>query len=210
MTPARSMAPWIAAAALLPGAALAQGAGLDQAKRYEEFILSKPYLGFVEARLNEMEPPPLKAECPALKLLGRETSWVIDQPKFAPGAVMPQSGRWTDRLSVDRCGKPATRNIAISVREKEKLQAAAMIPGRTATSPLLQRDATVAAVAAARIKAGCRDAMHVVDSSIDGRYKPGAPWTEDWTFVGCNVTAVVAIVFTPDVRGGSTFTAKAK
>lgn len=202
--------PWIAAVLLLPGAALAQGAGLDQAKRHEEFILSKPYLAYIEARLNEMEPPPLKAECAQIKLVGRETNWVVDEPKFAAGVYMPQSGRWIDRVSVDRCGKRATRNIQISVRDKEKLTSAPMIPGRTATSPLLQRDAHQAAAAAARIKTNCRDTMHAVDSAIDGRYQPGAPWKEDWTFMGCNATAVVAIAFTPDGRGGSTFSAKAK
>ena len=195
--------------ALGPAAARAQGP-VDQAKLYEEFLNSKPYLGYVEARLNEMEPPPLKAECAQLKLVGRETSFMLDDVRFAPGALMPQAGQWVDRLAVERCGKRGTRNILIAVREKEKLTPAAMIPGRTATSPLLQRDAMRAAVVAARVKSGCQDAMHAVDSAIDGRFQPGAPWREDLTFAGCGKTVVVAIAFTPDGKGGSNFSARAK
>ncbi|MGQ0677302.1 MAG: hypothetical protein ACT4N4_14625 [Rhodospirillales bacterium] len=198
------------AAAPLPAAALAQDGGVEQAKRYEEYIQSRPYLGYVEARLNEMEPPPLKAECPAIKVMGRETSFMVKDVRFAPGAYMPHAGQWVDRLSVDRCGKRATRNILIAVREKEKLTPAALIPGRTATSPLLQRDAMRAAVVAARVKSGCQDEMFVVDSAIDGRFQPGAPWREDWTFMGCKATVVVGIAFTPDGRGGSDFSARAK
>jgi len=211
MTAARDLAAVSAMVfALVPAAALAQGGSVDQAKRYEEFLNSKPYLGYVEARLNEMEPPPLKAECAVVKLVGRETSFMIADVRFAPGVFMPQAGQWVDRLAVERCGKRGTRNILIAVREKEKLTPAQLIPGRTATSPLLQRDAVRAAAVAARVKLGCQDAVHAVDSAVEGRFQPGAPWREDWTFVGCGKTAVVGIAFTPDGKGGSTFSAKAK
>lgn len=187
----------------------------DQAKLYDAFIAGRPYLDWAAERLNELEPPPLKAQCPAIKLAGRETSFVVKDARFAAGAAPgmdgPQSGQWVDRLAVERCGKPGTRNMLVTVREKDKLHAAAMIPGRTATSPLLQRDAHVAAVAAARIKTGCRDEMHAIDSALDGKFVPGAPWKEDWTFLGCGAaTAVIAIAFTPNGRGGSNFSAKAK
>jgi hypothetical protein len=39
-------------------------------------------MSYVEARLNEMEPPPLKAECAALKVTGREISWMTDDVLF--------------------------------------------------------------------------------------------------------------------------------
>jgi hypothetical protein len=189
-------------------AAWAQGSQRQEAL-FEKYILTQPYMSYVEARLNEMEPPPLKAECAALKVTGREISWMTDDVLFSPGVAQPRAGRWIDRLAVERCGKRGTRNIYMTARGTE-LQAAAMIPGRTATSPLLQRDALRVAAAAARIKTGCRDEMFVVDALIDGRFQPGAPWKEDWTFAGCQTSIVMAMQFTPDGRGGSTVDVKPK
>ena len=209
MTVVRCIAAAIGAAALLwPGALRAQNV-LDDVKRYDAYILSKPYLAYIEARLNEMEPPPLAAECPAIKVAAREANWTVDDPQFASGAAAPRSGRWIDRVGVERCGKRGTRNIFITVRGTELLPQP-MIPGRTATSVQLQRDAIRIAAAQARIKTGCKDEMHVVDSAIEGRFQAGAPWKEDWTLMGCKTAVVIAMTFTPDGRGGSTVAAKPK
>ncbi len=212
MTPMRRIAPFavlLVLAMLLSGAAWAQGGSMKQENQFEKYILTKPYLGYVEARLNELEPPPLLAECPALKVIEREINWMVDDALFAAGAASPRAGSWIDRLSVERCGKRATRNIFITARGTELLPKP-MIPGRTATAQQLQREAVRIAAAQARIKTGCKDEFHVVDSAIDGRYQGGAPWKEDWTVIGCKTTLVLALTFTPDGRGGSAITAKPK
>lgn len=206
--PAR-VAALLGLAALLPGAVLAQGGSLKQENQFEAYILTKTYLSYVEARLNEMEPPPLLTECPALKVVERETSWMVDDALFAAGAASPRAGRWIDRLNVERCGKRGTRNIFVTARGSELLSQP-LIPGRTATSPQLQRETVRIAAAQARIKTGCKDEFHVVDTAIDGRFQPGAAWKEDWTLIGCKTALVIALSFAPDGRGGSAVTAKPK
>lgn len=202
--------PRAALAMLVAGLPAAASAQTDQTRLYDAYIASKPYMDWVSDRLNEMESPVLLAQCPKIKVTGRENSFVNQDARFAPGAAAPQSGQWVDRLSIDRCGKSATRNIQVTARGNDKLYGAAMIPGRTATSPLLQHDAYQVAAAKARIHAGCHDELYVVDSAVAGRFIPGAPWKEDWTFLGCDKATVMALTFTPNGRGGSTVEAQVK
>jgi hypothetical protein len=192
--------------AMLAGEAAAQDSPL---KRLEAYIDTADYRGYVTARLHEYEAAPLRAECPTLRLIKRAEMWVIEDPKFAANAIVPTSGTWSDRLVVDRCGTTVYRNLLL-VAKQQQPQASALLPGRTFTPPRLQRDALRPAAAQARIKSGCQDDMHVSDTVIDGRVKPGSPWKEDWTFIGCGKTVVVGLTFTPSADGAARVTARAK
>jgi hypothetical protein len=39
---------------------------------------------------------------------------------------------------------------------------------------------------------------------------PGAPWKEEWTFVGCGKSVVVSLSFAPGSDGAARVTARAK
>jgi hypothetical protein len=199
----------LALVALFAGDAAAQGSGIDALKRLEAYIDTAEYRAYVTARLHEYEAAPLRAECPTLRLIKRADMWVIDEPKFAAGAIVPTTGAWSDRLIVDRCGTTVYRNLLLVARQQQP-QASALLPGRTFTPPKVQRDALKPAAAQARIKTGCQDDMHVSDTVIEGRVKPGSPWKEDWTFVGCGKTVVVGLTFTPSADGAAKVTARAK
>lgn len=189
--------------------ARAQDPRADALKRLEAYIDTAEYLAHVGARLNEYEAPGLRAQCPALRLVRRAQMWVVAEARFAGGEIAPTTGEWIDRLMVDRCGTVAYRNLLLVARE-QKLQASALLPGRTYTPPRLQRDALKAAAAQARVKTGCQDAMPVADTAVDGKVVPGAPWKEDWTFVGCGKSVVVTVSFTPTSDGAARVTARAK
>lgn len=194
-------------AAAAAGGAQAQSA--DALKRLEAYLDTDDYRGYITARLHEYEAAPLRAECPTLRLIKRAEMWVIDEPKFAANAIVPTTGSWSDRLIVDRCGTAVYRNLLL-VTKDQRPHASALLPGRTYTPPRLQREALRPAAAQARIKTGCQDDMHVSDTAIEGKVRPGSPWKEDWTFVGCGKSVVVGVTFTPTTEGTARVTARAK
>jgi len=205
----RIVAICLALVAVAAGPALAQDPRFGALKRLEAYIDTADYRAYVSARLNEYEAPLLRAECPGLRLIKRAQMWVIEEPSFAASAVVPASGQWSERLLVDRCGRTVYRNLLIAARD-EKLRASALLPGQTSTPPRLQRDALRPAAAQARIKTGCQGTMPVADTAVAGKLVPGAPWKEDWTFVGCGKSVVVGLTFTPTSDGVAKVFARAK
>jgi len=198
-------------AALIAPALPAGGQALDAAtnEKLGRFIASKDYFDWLNGRLVQAEPAPLRETCATVKPTRRIRLLVTRPPTFAD-TPFPTSGAWVDQLMVDRCGTEVARSILVDVRDG-RAQAAGLLPGRTNAPPLQQRDATLQAEVAAQAKAKCKDKMHVVDTAVDGEVKPGAPWKENWTFMGCKGTqTVVAMTFTPDGKGGTNFVAKAK
>jgi hypothetical protein len=200
-----------AAALALAIAPAAHGQGLDPAtsERFGRFVAGKDYFDRLAARVAEAEPEPLRAGCATVTPIRRLRLLVTRPPSFAD-TPFPASGAWIEQLLADRCGVEVARSLLVEVREG-RARAAGLLPGRTNAAPLLQRDAAVPAEAAAQVKAKCREKMHVVDTALDGESRPGAAWKETWTFMGCKgATAAVAMTFTPDGKGGTTFVAKAK
>ncbi|MCK6450884.1 MAG: hypothetical protein L6R19_08520 [Alphaproteobacteria bacterium] len=207
--PARFASLALVLAGLFSPPVAAQDARAGALERLEAYLDTAEYLSYVAARLNEYEAPGLRAQCPALRLVRRAQMWVVAEARFTGREIAPASGEWIDRLMVDRCGATVYRNLLVVARE-QKLQASALLPGRTYTPPRLQRDALRPAAAQARIKTGCQDAMPVADTAVDGKVVPGAPWKEDWTFVGCGKSVVVTLSFTPASDGAARVTARAK
>jgi hypothetical protein len=200
------------AALLLAAPAPAPAQGLDPAtnEKFGRFVGgNKDYFDWLQARLAQAEPAPLRDACAAVKPTRRIRLLVTKPPTFTD-SPFPASGAWIEQLTVDRCGAEVVRSILVDVREG-RAQAIPLLPGRTNASPLLQRDAEKPAEAAAQVKAKCRDKMHVVDTALDGEAKPGAAWKETWTFMGCKgAQSQVAMTFTPDGKGGTNFVARAK
>ena len=135
---------------------------------------------------------------------------IMAPPVFGPDGQQPMRGAWIDQIQVSRCGSDALRSLLISVKDSS-MQLAALLPGSTDATPVLQRDALPAAEIQAKQAAKCQTKMVVIDTVIEGELKPGAPWNEVWTFHGCdNATAKVAMAFVPDGKGGTNYVASRK
>ncbi|MCC6470234.1 MAG: hypothetical protein IT563_18075 [Alphaproteobacteria bacterium] len=186
--------------------------GMDAAtnEKFSRFVGSnKNYFDWLQVRLAQAEPVPLRETCAAVKATKRIRLLVTKPPTFTD-TPFPASGAWIEQLTVDRCGSEAVRSILVDVRDS-RAQAIPLLPGRTNAAPLLQRDAALPAEVAAKVKVNCKDRMYVVDTAIEGDARPGAPWRETWTFMGCKGTqSQVAMTFTPDGNGGTNFQARAK
>lgn len=84
-----------------------------------------------------------------------------------------------------------------------------LLPGSSATDPVLQRDAftgSSAAIAGAKPQ-GC-DKQWVIDTRIQGERRSDQPWTEIWSYDLCGKKADVEMTFTPSRGRGTTWNAK--
>lgn len=192
------------------GAAQTPAPDAETAQKFASFATSPAYFGFLQERLPQLEPAPLRAACSDIKPIQRKRLALIATPVFVGDAKQPSGGAWIDQLRVSRCGTETVRTLVISVKDAN-LQLAALLPGETVTAITLQRDAAPAAEERAKQKTSCAEKMQVVDTRVEGEVKPGAPWQETWTLQGCGAaTADIGMTFTPDGQGGVTFAAAAK
>jgi hypothetical protein len=133
----------------------------------------------------------------------------------------PVKGVWRHRFAFERCGEIKTYNAIFVAKNGEKPQAHPYFPGETNASPLLVLDAMVAAYVTAigkRRKDGdgqeCKD-LQVADMAVveqphdvaEGGAVLRQIWKERWTFSGCGSTTTVIMTFTPDGKGGTSFSA---
>lgn len=130
-------------------------------------------------------------------------AWVIPFP-IKPGAVS-----WVEKFIVD-C-KPRTQRNFLAIIDDGKPRMIELLPGNSATDPVLQRDAfagSSAAVAGAKPQ-GC-DKQWVTDTRINGERRVNAPWSEIWSYDLCGKRADVEMTFTPSPASGTTWGAKLK
>jgi hypothetical protein len=133
----------------------------------------------------------------------------------------PIKGVWRHRFAFERCGEMKTYNAIFVAKNGEKPQVHPYFPGETNASPLLVLDAMMAAYVTAierRRKDGngqdCKD-LQVADMAVaeqphdvvDGGAKLRQTWKERWTFSGCGSATTVTMTFTPDGKGGTSFSA---
>lgn len=133
----------------------------------------------------------------------------------------PIEGVWRHRFAFERCGETKTYNAIFVAKNGEKPQVYPYFPGETNASPLLVRDAMMAAYVAAiakRQKNGdgqeCKD-LQVADMVVaeqphdvaEGGAVLRQVWKERWMFSGCGSATTVTMTFTPDSKGGTSFSA---
>lgn len=126
-----------------------------------------------------------------------------------PFPVKPGAVSWVERFFID-CQPRAQRNF-LAIMEGDKPRMIELLPGSSATDPVLQRDAfagSSAAVAGAKPQ-GC-DKQWVTDTRLGGERKANAPWTEIWSYDLCGAKAEIEMTFTPAASSGTTWSAKLK
>jgi len=133
---------------------------------------------------------------------------VVLKPMVFDSAGHPTAGMLKFPVKEEGCGITRILNTLIWVLRPGTAGLAALAPGTTHADPVLQKDASMrafaAAVAAARPDAAC-NVKYLADTKFIERENVGSstpsPWRESWTIVLCNKKVVVPVKFVPDLRG---------
>ena len=160
-------------------------------------------------------------DCKPHQLAGRVGLVVLAIPAFsAEGKLL--SGRWKDRVKVDRCGKEIIHNVLVDVRPGQNPMIGLLLPGDTGATPEMQERGEVVkkAIDAAMTGASCTDSSTLIISdtqpdkvlsavAVDksGHITSGR-WSEIWSFRACGKATPVSVEFNVTPKG-VTFDAKA-
>ena len=145
--------------------------------------------------------------CPSPQM--RSLNVLVGVPPKFNASGNPVSGEWRVVSRVEGCGASRILSVAYTVGTDGKIHIFGLLPGTTAASPLLQRDALLYARMgmAGLASKDCKDITYSDTKFIDfvGAASSGAsgrrPWIEEWTVRSCGVTGVVTVHFTPDATG---------
>ena len=146
----------------------------------------------------------------------RIVSITVERPVLiGPGSLAPDDGVWSEKLSAQRCGRNSVVNIMFVAGEQPVPRPVELLPGMTAASPVLMRDAlpmvaSGALRAAEKQKPGAGTCAQprVTDTSTptvigDKRSEPnslvGRIWTETWSFDVCGTPAQVKVTFSENL-----------
>ena len=121
-----------------------------------------------------------------------------------------------EHVAVAGCARPWRVNVLVRVVSPGSLATIALLPGSTHADPVLQRDATLYAVAAAAADPkGCKP-IYIADTAflaadagrpaIEG--KPA--WSERWSVMQCKTRTDVEMRFIPDATGTTIAAHRAK
>lgn len=124
----------------------------------------------------------------------------------APWRGVPDRIAWVERYVVG-CEPIAVRSL-LMIWDGTELRAGHLVPGRTNTDPLLQRDVMQGIVAAAATirPAGCQDQTLVVDVRlVDPQAPAPGAWNEVWSVMQCQARGEFRVSFTPAPQGGTTW-----
>jgi hypothetical protein len=171
---------------------------------YGEKVAQKIFSDFLTKLRTDM----LKksgANIPGYDCKGDRLSAMIEALPFP---IEKSAISWVERYLVD-CEPRAQRNLMIIV-ENNHVRAIELLPGETKADPRLQRDAIVAAKAAALAEnpKDCEQAW-TTDTRAIKPYKDGhTPWVERWSFDLCGKKAVVEMSFLPGGASGPSYAAK--
>ncbi len=208
-----AVARWIGLATILfAGQATAQAPGevsAETVRKFSEFRKSDFYIRLLVARALEDDrkmPPP----CTDFRPYRRELVSVMRPIKFDGEAKEPTSGVWLERLHVRRCGKIVYRNVFFVAKPNDILKAGDAAPSLTKTDLRLQIDAGRGIMIADRVRdPSCRERTLVDTEVLSQPPAGGGPWLERWTVHACGVTASHDVTFTPNARGGVTYSVNA-
>jgi hypothetical protein len=164
----------------------------------------------------------LQQDCKSQHVVRPRTLALLQRIDFPDDSEHPVEGAWRHRFEFERCGETKIYNAIFVAKRGQKPAMSPYVPGETRASPILVRDAMMAALVTAiaslptgtNVK-GCKD-MSLSDMTVtqepqnptDGVGRD--PWKERWTFSVCGNSASSVITFVPDGRGGTSFSAAAK
>jgi hypothetical protein len=135
---------------------------------------------------------------------------MVLKPMVFDTAGHPTAGMLHFPVKEEGCGVTRILNTLIGVQGPGTAVTSALAPGSTHADPVLQKDASVRAFAAALVAslpdAAC-NVKYLADTefierekAVEGSSTP-TPWRENWTVVLCNKQVVVPVNFTPDPTG---------
>lgn len=157
----------------------------------------------------------LAPDCTKAVGVGRVGFVVMQMPEFKEGNPHPVAGQWKDQIKIDRCGTPIVHNVLVTARADGLPTIGLALPGETALSPRLQREAIADVLKAAGSRLKCKDLSKgvVSDTKMDAvlvqpKAKGGVvvegKWQETWTARLCNKTTAVKLEMTADGKGSAT------
>jgi hypothetical protein len=188
----------VAALGIVP----AQAAAPSDADIFRDYIKSAHYQGFILKSFNDVEPAPLKAQCPALTL---DPPLVTQPATFAQiGNTYPIStGRWVQRAMLNRCGAKAIRRLFLAADPRDgSVHAIGLMPGAFPGDLQLEGDAQRIVLSGMMQVARCNDPRKVI--VLDTRLtRPAAAqgWSEVWTVQVCGRMATADVIYTADATG---------
>lgn len=151
----------------------------------------------------------LVQNCPTPQL--KQTNVVISQTPTFNDDGMPTSGMWRVVGRVEGCDESRVFNIMYAFTPDGRMGRVGLLPGSTAASYRLQKDALMyAQMSMAKLEPkDCKDIQYTDTKFIGfGEESPSAAsqqekrsWTEEWTVRTCGVTGIVTMKFVPDATG---------
>ncbi len=197
--------------AALSGAAAPPPAKQNNADIFAAFVQDDGYKAFLLQAYNGTEPAPLKAKCPALKIVGVGPPEVIKPPSFVKtgDAFRIAGGAWVARGLLNRCGTPVIRRLVIeAVPATGGLHAITLIPGQFPGNLPLEKTATHIVLPPAMAAARCADfkKLYVLDTKLTSPANPKG-WTETWTMQACGRMVTADVIYAGGAKG-MTVTAK--
>ncbi|MDE1939914.1 MAG: hypothetical protein KGI68_12915 [Alphaproteobacteria bacterium] len=157
---------------------------------------------------NKMEPPPLKAQCPALKLSGVNFGSIVVAPTYVTvnGLKYIESGTWIARVYFDACGKKVARRALLKAvgGPNHVVEPTSLLPGDFRGDLRLEADAKRIVLPGIMGEAHCGDwsTLYVLD--IVSSDPPGSDkWREVWTAQACGTLVKSDVTYwRDDVRHG--------
>lgn len=189
--------------------------------RLLEYASSPEYFSSIGEVINGGEDD-IAPDCTPHQMAGRVGLVILGLPTFSQEGKL-LSGRWKDRVKVERCGKEIIHNVLVDIRPGAAPVIGLLLPGDTgATAEMQERgDVVKKAIDAALSGAACTDPSTLIVSNTQpdqvlapvtadasGRMTAGR-WSEIWNFRACGKPVNVSVEFTVSPKG-ITFDAKPK
>ncbi|HEX4302330.1 MAG TPA: hypothetical protein VHZ78_06025 [Rhizomicrobium sp.] len=195
----------------LSGAAAPPPAKQNNADIFAGFVQDDGYKAYLLQAYNGTEPAPLKAKCPALKIIGLAPPEVIKPPSFVKtgDAFRIAGGAWVARGLLNRCGTEVIRRLVVEgVPQTGGLHAITLIPGQFPGNLPLEKTATHIVLPPSMAAARCADfkKLYVLDTRLTSPANPKG-WTETWTMQACGRMVTADVTYVAD-RTGMKVTAK--
>ncbi len=181
--------------------------------RLLEYASSPEYFSAVGEVIKGGEDD-IAPDCKPHQMAGRAGFVILAIPTFsADGTLL--TGRWKDRIKVERCGKEITHNVLVEIKPGSNPMIGLLLPGDTgATAEMQERgDVVKKAIDAAMTGASCTDPSTLIisDTHPDKVLAPVAAdpagrmisgkWNEIWNFRACGKPSNVSVEFTVGPKG---------
>ncbi len=163
----------------------------------------------------------IQTKCEGEFLVKPLSHGIVKPIKFAANGTHPTEGVWTFRYEFKRCDQSIIYNAFFSAESADKApRIAPLVPGTTATSPMLMQDlfggGLTAVVDQTRKDKECKTTavlntqvtMQPTTMTINQESRKGV-WQERWTIKNCQEQFNMPLCFLPNEKGGTEWTNKA-